>query len=63
MGAVLGVSALQYLPYAFFNLASPALSVAYGFTGFRVERLAPEGARPGVDAPATATAPGEPTKE
>jgi NhaC family Na+:H+ antiporter len=41
MGAVLGVSALQYLPYALFNIASPALSVLYGFTGFRVERLAP----------------------
>jgi NhaC family Na+:H+ antiporter len=39
MGAVLGVSALQYLPYALFNIASPVLSVAYGFTGFRVERI------------------------
>jgi NhaC family Na+:H+ antiporter len=37
MAAVLGVPTLQYLPYAFFNLASPALSVLYGFTGFRVE--------------------------
>jgi NhaC family Na+:H+ antiporter len=41
MGAVLGVSALQYLPYALFNIASPTLSVLYGFTGFRVERLEP----------------------
>ena len=41
MGAVLGVSALQYLPYALFNIASPTLSVLYGFTGFKVERLAP----------------------
>jgi NhaC family Na+:H+ antiporter len=39
MGAVLGVSALQYLPYAIFNMASPALSVLYGFTGFRIEHL------------------------
>jgi NhaC family Na+:H+ antiporter len=39
MGAVLGVSALQYLPYALFNIASPALSVLYGFTGFTVERV------------------------
>ena len=39
MGAVLGVSALQYLPYALFNIASPALSVPYGFTGFRIEHL------------------------
>ena len=41
MGAVLGVSALQYLPYALFNIASPVLSVAYGFTGFKVERVGP----------------------
>jgi len=41
MGAVLGVSALQYLPYALFNIASPALSVLYGFTGFRIEHLPP----------------------
>lgn len=38
MGAVLGVSTLAYLPYAFFNIASPLLSVAYGFTGFKIER-------------------------
>ena len=42
MGAVLGVSALQYLPYALFNVASPALSVLYGFTGFRIEHVAPD---------------------
>jgi NhaC family Na+:H+ antiporter len=42
MGAVLGVSALQYLPYALFNIASPALSVLYGFTGFRIEHVPPD---------------------
>lgn len=36
MGAVLGVPTLAYLPYAFFNLFSPALSVLYGFTGFKI---------------------------
>lgn len=36
MGAVLGVSTLAYLPFALFNIASPALSVLYGFTGFKV---------------------------
>lgn len=41
MGAVLGVSTLSYLPYAFFNIASPLLSVAYGFTGFKIERTDP----------------------
>ncbi len=38
MGAVLGVSTLSYLPYALFNIASPLLSVVYGFTGFKIER-------------------------
>jgi NhaC family Na+:H+ antiporter len=38
MGAVLGVATLSYLPYSFFNYVSPALSVLYGFTGFKVER-------------------------
>ena len=37
MAAVLGVATLSYLPYAFFNIASPVLSVAYGITGFRIE--------------------------
>jgi Na+:H+ antiporter, NhaC family len=63
MGAVLGVSALQYLPYAFFNLASPALSVTYGFTGFRVERLATEGPGVGVEPRGPTTPPVEPAKE
>jgi NhaC family Na+:H+ antiporter len=41
MGAVLGVSTLLYAPWAFFNIASPLLSMGYGFTGFRVEHVAP----------------------
>jgi NhaC family Na+:H+ antiporter len=41
MGAVLGVATLSYLPYAIFNYASPALSVLYGVTGFRIERTGP----------------------
>jgi NhaC family Na+:H+ antiporter len=36
MGAVLGVSTLAYMPFAFFNIASPTLSVVYGFTGFKI---------------------------
>ena len=40
MGAVLGVATLSYLPYAIFNYASPALSVLYGITGFKIERTA-----------------------
>ena len=41
MSATLGVSTLLYLPYAVFCYASPVLSVLYGFTGFRIERLEP----------------------
>jgi NhaC family Na+:H+ antiporter len=44
MGAVLGVPTLVYLPFCFFNIASPLLSVLYGFTGFKVERIAPQNA-------------------
>jgi NhaC family Na+:H+ antiporter len=39
MGAVLGVPTLRYLPFCFFNIASPLLSVAYGISGFRIERI------------------------
>jgi NhaC family Na+:H+ antiporter len=46
MGAVLGVSTLAYLPYAIFNYASPLLSVLYGITGFRIEKI-----EPGAEAP------------
>ena len=42
MGATLGVSTLLYLPYAVFCYASPALSVLYGFTGFKIEKIEPD---------------------
>ncbi len=42
MGAVLGVPTLVYLPFCFFNIASPLLGLTYGFTGFRIEKAAPE---------------------
>ncbi len=41
MGATLGVSTLLYLPYAVFCYASPALSVLYGYTGFKIEKTDP----------------------
>jgi Na+:H+ antiporter, NhaC family len=44
MGAVLGVPTLVYLPFCFFNIASPLLSLGYGFTGFQIEKTAPTGA-------------------
>ncbi len=43
MAATLGVSTLLYLPYAIFCYASPVLSIVYGFTAFRIERLEPVG--------------------
>ena len=39
MGAVLGVATLSYLPFALFNIASPVLSVLYGFTGFKITKI------------------------
>jgi len=39
MGAVLGVSAFRYLPFAIFCYASPLLSMLYGATGFRIEKV------------------------
>ncbi len=41
MAAVLGVPTLLYLPFCFFNIASPLLTILYGFTGFRIARLDP----------------------
>lgn len=41
MGSTLGVSTLLYLPFCFFNIASPALSVLYGFTGFKIVKTEP----------------------
>ncbi|WP_308367356.1 MULTISPECIES: Na+/H+ antiporter NhaC [unclassified Microbulbifer] len=39
MGAVLGVPTLVYLPFCFFNIISPLLSVLYGITGFKIVKL------------------------
>ena len=41
MAGVLGVATSAYLPYAFFNLLSPLISLIYGFTGFRIEHVPP----------------------
>lgn len=46
MSATLGVSTLLYLPYAVFCYASPALSVLYGVTGFRIEKVDPSETSP-----------------
>ncbi|TYP81162.1 Na+/H+ antiporter NhaC [Blastococcus xanthinilyticus] len=41
MAATLGVSTLLYAPWAIFCYASPALSVLYGVTGFKIEKVEP----------------------
>ncbi len=39
MSTVLGVSCFTYLPFAFLNLASPLISMFYGFTGLTIEKI------------------------
>ena len=39
MAASLGVATLDYLPYAFFNLAMPLISILYGYLNFRIKPL------------------------
>ena len=48
MAATLGVATIAYLPFVFFNLINPIVSVIYGYTGFTIERIdeAPEAAVP-----------------
>jgi NhaC family Na+:H+ antiporter len=41
MAATLGVSTLLYLPFAVFCFMSPALSLLYGATGFKIEKVEP----------------------
>jgi NhaC family Na+:H+ antiporter len=40
MAATLGVATTTYVPYAFFNLINPLISVAFAFLGFRMLRTA-----------------------
>ena len=42
MTGVLGVSTLQYAPWAIFNYVTPLVALVFAFTGFHVERLQPE---------------------
>lgn len=41
MQGVLGVSALDYLFYAFFNLINPLLAIVYAYLGIKILRLTP----------------------
>jgi len=50
MAATLGVATLAYLPFVFFNLINPLVSIVYGFTGFTMVKIdeADEAAEPVV---------------
>ena len=37
--AVLGVATLTYLPFCFFNLISPIMTIAYGYLNIRIKKL------------------------
>lgn len=41
MAGTLGVATLSYLPYCFFNIACPLISILYGFTNFKITPLEP----------------------
>lgn len=45
MHATLGVYPLAYLPFAFFNLADPVVSIIYGYTGFTMDKIKPDNDR------------------
>jgi len=37
--AVLGVATLTYLPFCFFNLISPLMTIAYGYFGIKIKKI------------------------
>jgi Na+:H+ antiporter, NhaC family len=41
MAATLGVPTMVYLPFCIFNIASPLISLLWGFTGFKIEHIHP----------------------
>jgi NhaC family Na+:H+ antiporter len=46
MAATLGVPTILYLPFCFFNIAAPIMSMLWGFTGFKIEHITPAGVPP-----------------
>jgi NhaC family Na+:H+ antiporter len=56
MAGVLGVATVAYLPFCFFNLLSPVISLFYGFTGINIEHVDPA---TGVRGPSEALAEGD----
>ncbi len=49
MAVVLGVPTMAYVPFALFNIASPLMTLLLGFTGFRIEKVAPGEEDEGAD--------------
>lgn len=39
MSGVLGVATFAYMPYCFFNILSPMISVLYGYLNFKIEKI------------------------
>ncbi len=39
MAGTLGVATFAYMPYCFFNIASPMISVLYGYLNFKIEKI------------------------
>jgi NhaC family Na+:H+ antiporter len=46
MAVTLGVATLQYLPFCVFNIAAPLVSLLWGFTGFKIQRIQPAAVPP-----------------
>ena len=42
MASTLGIATFAYLPFAFFNLINPFVSLLYGITGFTIQRMSDE---------------------
>ncbi len=42
MASTLGVATIAYLPFAFFNLINPLVSIFYGFTGLTISKIEPD---------------------
>ena len=37
--AVLGVATMTYLPFCFFNIISPLMTILYGYLGFKIKKI------------------------
>ena len=42
LSGTFGVDPMMYIPYCFFSMISPIISMIFGFTGFSIAKLSPE---------------------